>query len=241
MSEISVAVADWDGRIEDISYDLSDTRVSKVYLCVEDRHVRYRRDNVIEAVQFLKDVAGVQVFLNAWGVGGLFAGETFGDTEPFSFEKWLVLASETEANGVMLDEPRIEFDDTENIVIETFAPGKKIHLAVQPERLADFSIVHDELSISSYLFGNQMRNATPTSVDTFAEDMDKAMPSEASFWVQTWDVPEGKEWVPIQLMEVWEEEFDRDINIWAWEAFRTVSSKRAPNHKQLWSNILDML
>lgn len=237
----TVALADWDANIEETSARIAEAGFNRVILCVEDRHVLYREDNVIEAVDFLKS-KGLEVHLDPWGIQG-FAGES--TSHPYAFYSWLRLAVKTNADAIMLDEPthhpKLGLKQVFE-AIDEYAPNMPLHLAVQPERLVPaIRETVQEVSLSAYFFGRQMEKATPSSlinqIEMWIEDYPRCFDSA---WVQLWDVPEGKEWVPAFLIQAWH---DRGVpvNIWAWDAFRTVSSKRPENPDLVWTNTLRAL
>lgn len=237
----TVALADWDADIKNTSRRIADAGFSRVVLCVEDKHVLYREDNVIEAVDWLQ-AEGLEVHLDPWGIQG-FAGESV--SHPMAFYSWLRLAVKTNADAIMLDEPthhaKLTLEDIFAAVHE-YAPKMPLHLAVQPEALNP--TLHsrvDEVSLSAYFFGSQMELATPASleaqVDAWYEDLNGCMDSA---WVQTWGIPKGKEWVPACLINLWAER-NVPVNIWAWDAFRTVSSKRPDNPDLVWRHTLSAL
>lgn len=237
----TVALADWDADIVNIAARIAESGFQRVVLCVEDKHVLYREDNVIEAVALLQS-HGLEVHLDPWGIQG-FAGES--TSHPHAFYGWLRLAAKTSADGIMLDEPTQHtklsikqiFD-----AVEEYAPGMWLHLAIQPENLThELSLRVDEVSLSSYFFGRQITMASPTSIEAQVDDWYEAYHDcFESAWVQLWSIPEGKEWIPPYLMNLWH---DRgvDVNIWAWDAFRTVSSKRPTNPDLVWAHTLRTL
>jgi hypothetical protein len=237
----TVALADWDADIKNTSKRIADAGFGRVVLCVEDKHVLYREENVMEAVDMLQD-EGLEVHLDPWGIQG-FAGES--TSHPMAFYSWLRLAVRTNADAIMLDEPTHHLKlGLEEIfaAVEEYAPHMPLHLAVQPEALSpELHARVDEVSLSAYFFGTAMSRATPTSleaqVDVWHEDLNGCMDSA---WVQLWGIPAGKEWVPACLINLWT---DRNVpvNIWAWDAFRTVSSKRADNPDLVWAHTLSAL
>lgn len=237
----TVALADWDADIVNTAAKIADVGFSRVVLCVEDRHVLYREDNVIEAVDLLKS-HGLEVHLDPWGIQG-FAGESV--SHPYAFYSWLRLAVKTNADAIMLDEPthhpKLGLSEIYYAIREN-APDMPLHLAVQPEKLSiETKDSVQEVSLSAYFFDKTMARATPTSLDSqidmWIEDYGHCFDTA---WVQLWGIPEGKEWVPAYLIEAWH---DRNVpvNIWAWDAFRTVSSKRPKNPDLVWQHTLKAL
>ena len=247
MSRFGVAVCDWDGRTKDLAEAVSKTMTERVYLCVEDRHVLYRQDNVHEAIQDFIDM-GLEVILDPWGVAGRFAGETTSHHKHM-FHHWLQFAETTKATSIMLDEPLNIKDDLAFAIHQcrTFAPSKFVHLAVEPYKLQHLDDYLegqkiDELSVSTYLFGKQISEATIDSIVKFATEMDKIVPERAAFWIQTWDIPAGQEWIPELLISLFTlRRPGAMMNIWAWDAFRTVSSKRPDNPDLVWAKILNKI
>ena len=237
----TVALADWDADIRNTSARIKDAGFARVVLCVEDRHVLYREENVMEAVDLLKS-HDLEVHLDPWGIQG-FAGESV--SHPYAFYSWLRLAVKTNADAIMLDEPThhpklglMQIYDA----IESIAPNMPLHLAVQPEKLpVELHKEVKEVSLSAYFFDKAMTMATPASldaqVDIWIEDYGHFFDTA---WVQLWGIPDGKEWVPAYLIEAWH---DRGVpvNIWAWDAFRTVSSKRPKNPDLVWEHTLKAL
>lgn len=237
----TVALADWDADIVNISRCIADAGFKRVVLCVEDKHVLYREDNVIEAVDLLKS-HGLEVELDPWGIQG-FAGESV--SHPLAFYSWLRLAVKTNADGIMLDEPTNHVKmDTQQIfkAVHEYAPEMRLHMAVQPEALTpELRSKVDEVSISAYFFGRQMSTATLTSLEYQVEDWyTDYHDCFDSVWVQLWGIPAGKEWVPAALINLWHER-GVDVNLWAWDAFRTVSSKRPDNPDLVWELTLEAL
>lgn len=234
----TVALADWDADIENTAKRIADAGFNRVILCVEDRHVLYREDNVFEAVDFLKD-QNLEVHLDPWGIQG-FAGESV--SHPYAFYSWLRLAIQTNADAIMLDEPthHPKLGLTEVFyAIENIAPDMPLHLAVQPEKLTpETKQSVQEVSVSAYFFEKAMAVATPRSldaqIDMWIEDYPECFDTA---WVQLWGIPEGKEWVPAYLIEAWHER-GVPVNLWAWEAFKTVSSKRPKNPNLVWEHAL---
>lgn len=237
----TVALADWDADIENIAQRISDAGFYRVVLCVEDRHVLYREQNVIEAVDLLQS-HGLEVYLDPWGIQG-FAGESL--SHPYAFYSWLRIAVQTTAEGILLDEPtnhiRMSLDDIFQAVRE-IAPNMRVHLAISPDQLTPH--LHDqadEVSISGYFFGKQMEMATPTSLECQVQDWyTDYHECFDSVWIQLWGIPAGKEWVPSCLIDIWTD-LGVPVNLWAWEAFRTVSSKRPDNPDLVWKKTLDAL
>lgn len=246
MTIYGVAVCDWDGRAEDIAQAISLTKVERVYLTIEDRHIMYRKDNVHEAIESFTSM-GLEVILDPWGVSERFAGEATSENK-YSFVRWLQFVETTKAAGILIDEPK---DITEigftAMQCRTFAPSKFTVAALQPEILPVYKKYLgkekiDELTVSTYLFGNQIKNATYESLLEWYYKLDLLIPKDAGVWIQTWELPEGTEWIPTALMDIFDIycKYDK-INIWAWDAFRTVSSKRPANPDLVWKNILNKI
>lgn len=237
----TVALADWDADIANISRRIAAAGFDRVILCVEDKHVLYREDNVIEAVDMLK-AQGLTVELDPWGIQG-FSGESV--SHPLAFYSWLRLAVKTNADGLMLDEPdnHVKMKTAQMFAaVEEYAPHMPVHLAIRPEVLTpELHNRVDEVSLSAYFFGKQMSMATKLTleyqVDDWYTDYHDCFDSA---WVQLWGIPEGKEWVPAYLIELWHAR-GVPVNIWAWDAFRTVSSKRADNPDLVWARALAAL
>lgn len=228
-----VALHDWDGRIESIvgsaGFELFDT----VYLTVEDAHVTWRQDNVHEALAVLK-AAGKRVYLDPWGVGGLFAGETYGRSDAVpALRDWIEFANSTDA-GVLIDEPK-EVD-----LIQAYLPTLtgELKLAVQPERLFDGTELplHQKLSVSTYNFGP---NDWSRWEDRLIE-WDHALAPDTEVWVQTWLVPEGRETLPAEMIRAWRER-GRTVNIWSHNADATTSKIRSDGSKVIWGKIIEAL
>lgn len=242
MRRISVAVCDWDGRTKDLAEAISKTVTERVYLCVEDRHVLYRQDNVHEAITDFMNM-GLEVILDPWGVANMFAGETVAK-DNYSFIPWLKFAETTMASGIMLDEPLQIENLGATIRCAREFTSKDIHLAIEPYKLENlddylYGEKYDELSVSTYLFGDQVKNASYQTLIAWYDKIEKIVPKDASVWVQTWDLPAGTEWIPTAIMDIFDLycKYDK-INIWAWDAFRTVSSKCPANPDLVWNNIL---
>lgn len=234
----TVALADWDANIKRTASRIADSRFDAVVLCVEERHVIYRAENVIEAVDLLKSY-GLEVLLDPWGIEG-FSGES--TSHPMAFYNWLKLARVTNADGILLDEPTpnkaIDFEDI-LAAHHYYAQDKRLHLAIQPQFLTpEYHDAVDEVSISGYFLGDDMTRATPASVTEQIHDWyDNLKDCIDSAWVQTWGIPEGKEWVPALAIETWAS-LDVPVNVWAWDALRTVSSKRSDDPALVWDNTL---
>lgn len=237
----TVALADWDADIENTADRIVEAGFSRVILCVEDRHVLYREENVIEAVDLLKS-KGLEVHLDPWGIQG-FAGESI--SHPFAFYSWLRLAVKTKADAIMLDapthHPKFGLKDIFT-AIDAVAPEMPLHLSVEPDRLTtNLREAVDEVSLAAYFRDHQMSRASHISIDAQIDMwVEEYGPNFDSAWVQLWGIPEGKEWVPAYLIEAWH---DRGVpvNIWAWDAFRTVSSKRPDNPDLVWEKTLKAL
>ena len=234
-----IALFDWD-MISDAEIRSIPKHFDRVYLCVEDRHVPFRAENVIEMVDKLKSL-NLEVVLNPWGVGNLFAGESISTV--FGYVPWVELAHKTNADGIMLDEPK-NADNVAYMVREArvHAPGKFIHLAIQPEKdPARFSKLVDEVSVSTYLFGSQIvPETTREDVEARVEKWSAFVPDGSSVWVQAWKVPQKAELVPVWLIKAWQAR-GINVNIWGWKACKTVSSIRPYNPERVWSNILNAL
>lgn len=237
----TVALADWDANIEETAKKMGQSPFNRVILCVEDKHVLYREDNVIEAVNMLQ-AQGLEVHLDPWGIQG-FAGESV--SSPMAFYSWLRLAARTSADGIMLDEPTHHENLPMERILEAtqcYAPDMPIHLAVQPERLnPTLHASVDEVSLSAYFFGKQVTRATEQSVYAQVQDWHEMLNGcMDTAWVQLWGIPAGKEWLPAFLIEVWSD-LGVPVNIWAWDAFRTVSSKRPENPDLVWDSTIEAL
>lgn len=242
MSKLGVAVCDWDGRILGLALSISTSAFKRVYLCVEDRHILYRQENVHEAIKFLKDKK-LEVILDPWGVSNMFAGEaTSGGNH--TFVDWLKFAETTKADGILLDEPKqiAKLESTIALARE-LAPSKTLELAVQPEKLEKLEECLgnenvDSVSVSTYIFEKEMAEMTLEKLIVRVQNWSKIIPPNASVWVQTWKIPEDKEWVPDMLVFLWRYYGEnRDINIWAWEACKTVSAIRPFNSYLVWKNL----
>lgn len=249
MTQYGAAVCDWDGRAESIADAVSKTKVERIYLCVEDRHVLHRQDNVHEAIEEFTS-RGIEVVLDPWGVSNMFAGETTAASN-WSYINWVKFAETTNASAILLDEPTdIKLLSYMIHQVRLFAPSKSVIAAIQPEKLTkDNSYTRyldrekiDELTVSTYLFGNQVKKATYENLIDWYDRLSWVIPKDSGIWIQTWDLPEGTEWVPTAIMDIFDMycKYDK-INIWAWDAFRTVSSKRPANPDLVWNNILNKI
>lgn len=246
---LTVAVHDWDNRVADIADSIHRSPFERVVLCVEERHARWRADNVLEAVDEFRN-RGIEVYLDPWGVGSLFAGEasgTPGKDAKYALRDWMDLAFDTTANGILWDEPTSDhWEDTLNFCIDTqlkHAPDMKVMLALQPERNLDKWAADprvNELSVSTYLFDGALARSRPTTIYGVLEQWNALLPDNASVWVQTWKIPTGKEWVPDMLVAGWANK-GRNINVWSWEATRTVSAIRPANPEEVWRRIMQPL
>lgn len=238
----SVALADWDSNISETAKKIGDSPFQRVILCVEDRHVLFRQDNVHEAIDLLHD-QNLVVHINPWGITG-FAGESV--SRPGPFQAWLVFAATTDADSIMLDEPqsiKLGVNSSELVATVRTFTDKSLHLATEPENLDKIQFVSDfeHISASTYLFGSNMEHATPTSLDQAIDNWwDQGVDWVNSVWVQNWGIPKGKEWVPAELIKLWRGA-GKPVNIWAWDAFRTVSSKRPANPDLVWEKTLRAL
>lgn len=228
-----VALHDWDGRIESI-VGSSDLEVfDTVYLTVEDRHITWRQDNVHEALAALK-IAGKRVYLDPWGVGGLFAGETYGRSDAVpALRDWIAFANSTDA-GVLVDEPK------EIGLIDAYLPTLtgELKLAVQPEHLSDGTKLplHHRLSVSTYNFG-------PNDWSRWEErllEWDHQLAPDVEVWVQTWLVPTGLEDVPSEMIRRWRE-LGRGVNVWSYGADATTSKIRSGGSAAVWPGVLKAL
>lgn len=230
---ISIAVCDWDGRTEQIVNDLCQLNIDRVFLCVEDRHIKYRQDNVREFIDLLI-AHQFDVVLNPWGVAELFAGETVSRAHIFSYINWLQFAETTNARTIMLDEPNYKGLGDLLTLAREYAPSKKIHLAIQPEHTNFLSLLNiDETSISTYLFETQFDLGPDLLKEKFEDWRLNIIPKDASVWVQTWGIPKDK-FPVIKNFYYYALLNGFDINIWAFEGFKTVSSKRSPDHEKIW-------
>lgn len=242
----TVAVCDWDSNPEEIAQSVKDTGLfDQVVLCVEERHIVYREDNVHEMIQHLHD-RDVKVRLNPWGIVG-FAGESI--STPYAYEEWLRFAEESTCDSIMLDEPSLGNWEGKRVLASILAPSKHVHLATEPVHFKAHTlspgksdaITADSVSISAYIFENGMNVATPELIEDQVELWyQHSVQYTRSAWVQAWGIPCGREWVPAKLIAEWKKR-DVDINIWAWDAFRTVSSKRPANPDLVWQTIKDAL
>lgn len=228
-----VALHDWDGRVESIVESADLDAFDTVYLTVEDRHVTWRQDNVHEALAALKN-AGKRVYLDPWGVGGLFAGETYGraDSVP-ALRDWIAFANTTDA-GVLVDEPK------EIGLIDAYLPTLtgELKLAVQPEHLSDGTVLplHQRLSVSTYNFG-------PNDWGRWKErllEWDRMLVPDAEVWVQTWMVPDGLESVPGEMISMWRS-LGRAVNVWSYNADATTSKIRSVGSGAVWTGVLEAL
>lgn len=241
--KVTVAVCDWDGRIDKITNDLLSSPFNRVVLCIEDRHAKWRKQNVIEAVDTLK-TAGFEVIADPWAVGGLFAGESYGNKETTALEEWLGVIAKTNADAILWDEPHfIEWLDVHLDLASSITPHIKNVLALQPERDITPWVKRDdvsEISISTYLFPPRITRITQEEVNTQIQQWLPLMEKNGSAWVQNWGLPEGTEWLPSYLISQWKK-FNIPVNIWAWEAFETVSEVRPKNYKKVWKSTLAAL
>lgn len=227
----TVAIHDWDGRIGNLVKEVADSPFQRVVLCVEERHVKFRAGNVIDAVTRFKD-AGIGVVLDPWAVGGIFAGESLG-TDLIQFESWLELYKKTPADAILIDEPNTNYDLD---FLVRMCDGSPVILGLQPER--DFTNLptHSELMVSTYFFPPRLSRVGKKGVYDQILDWHFTLPPEASVWVQTW-LLDGHDWLPELAVEIWQG-WGREINVWSWEACATVSSICSPQHERVWQGVL---
>ena len=253
MTLLTVAVHDWDGRVNELADKIAASPFRRIVLCVEERHVKWRADNVLEAVETFRD-CGLQVLLDPWGVGNLFAGESNsssgqGEGQRDEIEAWMKLAFSSTANGILWDEPKSgSWAGTLDYCINAqmnYAPDMDVVLALQPERdlfrwSADRRV--DEVSVSTYMFENAIRNATPKNIHDRVIEWDKKIPENASVWIQTWKIDSGFEWIPAALANVWYNNAPhRNINVWSWNATDTVSAIRPAAPEAVWERLITLL
>jgi hypothetical protein len=241
-----VAIHDWDGRAQSLAVRVAtESKFDRIYLTVEDRHVLWRANNVLEAVDAFKQ-QGLEVYLDPWGVAGKFAGEAIG--EPGHELEWAELAAESAADGILIDEPKgEEWEDTVEEWIGTIralAPEKRIILGLQPERILskwyDYEDYVEELAISTYFFPPRIERTSTLNVARKMNEWNYLMPVGASVWVQTWGIPAGQEWLAGFMIKQWRS-LGRDVNVWSWDASQT-TSKIAPAHPtQVWNNVLNAI
>jgi hypothetical protein len=240
----TVAVCDWDGRAAELAQKVAGSPFDRVVLCIEDRHVKWRKDNVKEAVSLFQE-AGLEVVADPWAVGGLFAGESYGDVNNSNaLSEWLTLIAETTSDGILWDEPH-HIEDLTNYLdlAQTITPHMKNILALQPEReLADW-VQHPqvaEVSLSAYFFPPRITTITAQQLDSQVEQWAERLGGTGSAWVQNWGLPEGCEWIPGHLIKTWQKH-GIDVNIWAWDSFSTVGDVRPTNHQEVWSRTVTSL
>jgi hypothetical protein len=252
MTTNTVALHDWDGRVEYLADAISDSPFRRVILCVEERHLTWRLANVREAVEALQ-AYGLEVYVDPWGVGGFFAGEATHDGLNWAtVEKWTDAVANFGVTGILWDEPRNLEGHTWEETLEKALSYTKLHhpelknmLALQPDEGKDLSKwatnpAVDELSVSAYLFPPRINRQTRELVAEQVEKWHQEMPIGATAWVQTWGVGVGSERVPIWLVEEWRAR-GRDVNIWSWEACATASAIRSPNYRTIWEAVLKAL
>lgn len=233
----TVALHDWDANVP--AEAIKDAGFDRVILCVEDRHVVYRQDNVVEAVEKLQR-QGLEVLLNPWGVGGYFAGETMHRTDvDNAVPEFIALAVKASAEGILWDEPKAELADyiVHDWLMDAQFAGLKNVMALQPERDLDDWDDADEVSVSTYFFGDFLIDATEEDMLPKLDEWDEKLPEGATVWVQTWGLPNGQDWVPEYLIRYWSA-MGRDVNVWSWEAMQTVSKVRSWDPVHTWMNTL---
>ena len=237
----TVALADWDADITGLAEKIGRSPFSRVVLCVEDRHVLYRDQNVIEAVQVLQD-NGLEVELDPWGIQG-FSGESV--SHPMAFYSWLRLAERTNASALMLEEPIRQDKLTMDEILTGaahYAPSKPLHLAVAEDSLSpELHKSMSEVSLTGYLNADKMRIDSPVSLEARVNDIyEEYHDCFDSVWVPLCAVPNGKEWIPGHLIKVWHQ-LGVPVNVWAWDGLRTVSSARADDFDLVWRHTLHSL
>jgi len=233
----TVALHDWDALVPAAA--IKNAGFDRVVLCVEDRHVIYRQDNVVAAVEELQK-QGLEVLVNPWGVGGHFAGETMHRTDvDNAVPEFIALAVKAGAEGILWDEPKAELPDyvVHDWLMDAQFSGLKNVMALQPERdLEDWDDA-DELTVSTYFFGDSLLDASEEDILPKLDEWDDKLPEGASVWIQTWGLPNGQEWVPDYLIKAWTA-MGRDVNVWSWNAMETVSKVRSFDHMAVWGNTL---
>lgn len=227
---LAVAIHDWDGRISEIAAEVSGV-FDRAYLCVEDRHVSWRQGNVHDAIDTLH-AAGVDVWLDPWGVGGLFVGETYGRTDSRAWADWITFTNSTDADGVLIDEPR----SVELVRRDLPDLSKPLTYAIQPEHLGSWDVPPSLLTVSTYHHGPNDWAANASRLT----DWQHTLPKGAGVWVQTWNIPEGQEHQPAEMIRYWRA-CGRDINVWSYGGTATTSSIRSVNHADVWRHVLDAI
>lgn len=243
MTRTGLSLHDWDAAIP----DLTRYKLNRVYLCVEDRHIRFRQENVHEAIENLQG-QGLEVILDPWGVGGWFAGEALGDRPEWtSVERWINFANTTKATGILWDEPTgIDWSMKLSTVFD-FSDERQSNLknivGLQPERdlfkYASMSNV-DEIAVSTYLFPPRINTITSSEIRHQIDEWHATIPRGASVWIQTWGIPAGQEWILAEMFWRWRS-LGRDINFWSYGAAATTSSVRSEDYKLVWSIVEDLL
>lgn len=240
MTSFGVAFHDWAGETS-MSGDLK--KFDRVYLCVEDRHVLYRKELVTTAVKNLHG-AGLEVWADPWGVGGKFAGETVGSSDPYAVDYWLShMLTVPHLSGILWDEPKSEvpheeFMDWVTRCEQALMPHE---LAIQPERRdSGYMAWADNVSISTYLFPPRINNMNRDDVSQQIDIWDMTIPKGDKVWVQTWNIGEGLEWMPGFMIREWAKR-GRDINVWSYMATRHIDGIRPANPKEVWTEVMNAI
>lgn len=237
----TVALIDWDDDTENLAGRVIKAGFGRVVLCITDRHMLYRSESIPDAVDLFKS-HGLEVYLDPWGIRGV-GGVSI--THRTILYDWLQLAAQTDADAIVLAEPIYQMNlSIEEALgaIQAYAPNKPIHLAIEPRNFKpEYREFATEISLSAFFLPLAIERATPSSLESQIDEWyDSLNGNFDSVWVQLFDLPDGKEWLPAALINLWTAR-NMPINVWAWEAYRNPYTLLPQRPDLVWGHTLSAL
>jgi hypothetical protein len=229
--------------------EMQDRGFDAILFGVSESQWRYNLDNIREMREHA-ETSGMDIWAGPWGLSGMFAGEAVSSFTPdtdgqVAFELWKQDMTRKAGFGtIFLDEPKIDGDpDTlwrwfdqqrwttnNGIKIATSLPDDTFR-SMTDEQLRTLPV--DSLGLSCYHWTDSKIKVIQRSSD-WVDRLKRLRPNDCHVWVQLFDLPEDREWIPSTVKAVAELNGVNDHAYWSFRASNNVSSKSAFNWREVW-------
>ncbi len=233
-------------------------RFSWVVLPITEQDIRHSRRTISDLVKTAHD-AGMEVWVGAWGIAGLFGGEglsSIGHLCPQScrvqdeLKRWTEVVAESGAEGAFLDEPRKRCCSINGILFDlTFVlsqAGIQTHLCLSPEHpWPDMLMLKGHLTsvgTDPYNVFRPELELVPY-IDDWANEAKRAAKdagAQTHGWVRGFSVPAGQEGAIAFSLKLWATADVDRVGVWSYRPER-VGTLANDQPEVVWQTISDTI
>lgn len=216
-----------------------------ILFCIPEHVMLWSMDN-IKAMKQHAEREGLKTIANPWGLAGIFGGEALSSVNYIDegskalklFDTWARVVREAGFSTIMLDEPKGYFD----FLIAHVSGFFKVIIVFSDDIFWNVSdqliqsLAVQSVGVSCYHWIDD-KEKVKLRTGNICQRLTDLRPLDNHLWIQGFDLPKKREWIPALVKSTAEEYGINDFGYWSFRASEATSEKRPDNYEKVWNEI----